>query len=239
LYNSVAVTADLGVPQGTFATQATGLHTSPVFQTIIPPYLCPSDITAAISPSANQGSDADACSPATAAVSSYMGNAGPQASLSCTIGNGLCDGTNCLCYFQGSGSTGSSGSDYYLCNNVTPSYARGMLQTNCFSARIRDITDGTSNTLFVGESTVNVPNRPGNQYASWAGNWTVTSTVYGINGPYRTSYYGNSHAFSSYHTGGAQFLLCDGTVRFISQNVSLATFGFLGTRSGGETPGEF
>jgi len=239
LYNSPGVTAFQGVQQVvSFASQSV-LHASPVFQAVIPAYLCPSDPTPSISSAANTGADRDACSPQTGAVSSYVGSSGPQASLTCSIGNGLCDGTNCLCYFQGSGSTGDSSSDYYNCNISTPAFARGMLHTNAYCAKIRDVTDGTSNTLFVGESTVNVPNRPGNQYASMAGNWAVTSTVYGINGPYRTSYYGNSHAFSSYHTGGSQFLLCDGTVRFISENISLATLGNLGTRNGGVTVGEF
>ena len=239
LYNSPGVTAYFGVPQGAAAAQDTGLRTSPIFQAVIPAYLCPSDPSPAVSNAANTGNDGDACSPVTAAVSSYMGSAGPQASRSCTIGNGLCDGSNCPCFFQGTGSSGDSSSDYYLCNSSIPANTRGMMSLNAYAAKIRDVTDGTSNTLFVGESNINSTARAGNQYASLAGNWTVTSTVYGINGPYRTSYYGNSHGYGSYHVGGAQFLLVDGTVRFISENVSLLTLGRLGTRAGGETVGEF
>ncbi|MCA9036746.1 MAG: DUF1559 domain-containing protein [Planctomycetaceae bacterium] len=44
---------------------------------------------------------------------------------------------------------------------------------------------------------------------------------------------------SSKHTGGVQVLLCDGSVRFASDNVSLVTWRALGTRNGGELPGEF
>lgn len=43
----------------------------------------------------------------------------------------------------------------------------------------------------------------------------------------------------SYHTGGVQVLLADGAVRFVSQNINLATWQALGTRTGNETVGEF
>jgi prepilin-type N-terminal cleavage/methylation domain-containing protein len=43
----------------------------------------------------------------------------------------------------------------------------------------------------------------------------------------------------SFHTGGAHFLIGDGTVRFISQNINMATYQGLSTRAGGEVVGEF
>lgn len=51
---------------------------------------------------------------------------------------------------------------------------------------------------------------------------------------------GNNDAeFYSFHTGGATFLLADGSVRFISENISMATMAALITRNGGEVVGEF
>jgi prepilin-type processing-associated H-X9-DG protein len=44
---------------------------------------------------------------------------------------------------------------------------------------------------------------------------------------------------NSRHTGGVQTLLCDGSVRFISENVDLRTWRSLGSIGGGEINGEF
>jgi prepilin-type N-terminal cleavage/methylation domain-containing protein/prepilin-type processing-associated H-X9-DG protein len=64
----------------------------------------------------------------------------------------------------------------------------------------------------------------------------------------------NLMSASSYHTGGAQVLLADGSVRFISENINtgnlgvansrggsspFGVWGALGTRKGGESVGEF
>jgi prepilin-type N-terminal cleavage/methylation domain-containing protein len=44
---------------------------------------------------------------------------------------------------------------------------------------------------------------------------------------------------SSRHVGGVHMLLCDGAVRFVSENIDLMLWRALGTRNGGETVGEF
>ena len=44
---------------------------------------------------------------------------------------------------------------------------------------------------------------------------------------------------SSRHVGGVQLLLCDGSVRFVPDNIDLATWRAVGTRNGGEIIGEF
>src|SRR5262249_48967875 len=43
----------------------------------------------------------------------------------------------------------------------------------------------------------------------------------------------------SYHTGGVNVLLLDGSVRFVSDGIALATWRALGTRAGGEVVGDF
>ena len=44
---------------------------------------------------------------------------------------------------------------------------------------------------------------------------------------------------NSNHTGGVHILLCDGAVRFVSDNLDLGTWRKLGSINGGETVGEF
>ena len=45
--------------------------------------------------------------------------------------------------------------------------------------------------------------------------------------------------FKSRHVGGAQFLLGDGTVRFISDNIDYETYQRLGGRADNRVVGEF
>ena len=45
--------------------------------------------------------------------------------------------------------------------------------------------------------------------------------------------------FRSQHSGGAHFLLADGAVRFINQNISGITYNALESRAGGEVIGDY
>jgi prepilin-type processing-associated H-X9-DG protein len=49
----------------------------------------------------------------------------------------------------------------------------------------------------------------------------------------------NAAGLYSYHAGGAQALLCDGSVRFLNANMSSITMAALVTRAGGEPVGDF
>lgn len=94
------------------------------------------------------------------------------------------------------------------------------------ATRIRDITDGTSNTVTVGEI---VKDR-----GPWlqGGTGTIRPLV-------EKPYIGGPDGWGGNHTGGSMFLMGDGSVRFISQNVDPKTMEALVTIQGGETIGDF
>lgn len=114
--------------------------------------------------------------------------------------------------------------------------------------RFADITDGTSNTIAVGEMGFQLkdylfgsgPNagqvRGGN--TSWP--WGYASYSFGstrimmntVTPP--ASILDRLETFRSDHTGGCNFLFGDGSVHFISNGIDLATYQALGTRNGGE-----
>lgn len=129
----------------------------------------------------------------------------------------------------------------------------------CSNIKMRDIIDGTSNTIMIGESRTSTYSKDGQQMDYWqfgspqTGNWNLGgaggteyseglgSAVVRPNAMLDPTINGvlMEMAFGSYHVGGAQFTLGDGSVRFISENIDLNLYRSLGTRAGGEVTGEF
>jgi prepilin-type processing-associated H-X9-DG protein len=113
--------------------------------------------------------------------------------------------------------------------------------------RLTDITDGTSNTFMIGERI----NQPDTGFGPFTSGWygqLATDTRYlpqsiphlEIIGFVPINYDRKfPYCFSSYHSGGAQFAMCDASVRFISQTIASATYEALGSRAGGEVLGDF
>ena len=105
-------------------------------------------------------------------------------------------------------------------------------QHPCCGYSFRHITDGLSKTIMNGET---IPLHCA--YNSiWSPNFTIYPTHIPING------YMNDDAklstpacgFKSFHPGGAQFLMGDGTVRFLSESINYRLFNAMGTKSGDE-----
>ena len=112
---------------------------------------------------------------------------------------------------------------------------------------IKDVTDGTSNTLMVGETKFDIYNGNGNPWAyrgwlqpgidpTFGINNTIYNTVPPINVAPRLASWGYS---GSYHDGGAHFLMGDGAVRFLSQNLDANLILNLSRISDGQVVGEF
>ena len=145
-----------------------------------------------------------------------------------------------------------------------PSFYNGMFFNNS-SIKIRDAIDGTSNTLLCSESagrgtSATLQDFGGGNY--WDTHWggygflsaeppntplpdrvraclstTVLQSpcaVIGAGAGTDVEIYARS-----YHTGGVQVTLADGSVRFISENIDRLVFAALGSRNGGEIVGEF
>ena len=131
----------------------------------------------------------------------------------------------------------------------------GVCVTSRPPVAIRDITDGTSNTIALGErawSSGNIQYNAAVIYGTRdsdpaANGYGVTANHgCGVRPINSTDTSAGQRAFSSVHEGGAQFLLADGSVRFISENINHntdatinSTFEYLIGRTDGNTIGEF
>jgi prepilin-type processing-associated H-X9-DG protein len=141
----------------------------------------------------------------------------------------------------------------YACYEYVP--FNGCFHRNR-AIRFADISDGTSNTVGVGERNSGfvesgwaglVPGQeliynpatrppPYNPALAPCQNWrpTITAVVvhsrqYTLNAPN-----GSPASFHSAHTGGGNFLLMDGSARFVGNGIALATMRALCSRDGGE-----
>lgn len=98
--------------------------------------------------------------------------------------------------------------------------------------KFRDVTDGLSNTIMVGE-------RSGQLGSSlWQGNIPEASEpharIVGVADHAPNSPAGHFEDFRSYHTGGANFGRADGSVQWLPETIDEVVYKAMATRRGGE-----
>lgn len=120
----------------------------------------------------------------------------------------------------------------------------GVIGHMAWSARFRDIKDGTSNTIAVGEVRPLCEEHLRDGWMSINSVYTGTGVAINFNTCEGTPgagagcnqhawQWGASQGFKSTHPGGAMFVLCDGSVKFLSETLDMVTFQALGDRRDG------
>jgi prepilin-type N-terminal cleavage/methylation domain-containing protein len=145
-------------------------------------------------------------------------------------------------------------------NDGREQYASGCFLRGPWSCRFRDVIDGESQVIMVGET---LPQKSDHFHRGWLnynGTWAMTVGPInfpvigmgepgfnwgnpGANGvnPHSCTHWSNwstTNAFKSQHKGGAQFVLVDGSVQFLSENIDYVTYNRLGDRRDGVPFGE-
>jgi prepilin-type N-terminal cleavage/methylation domain-containing protein/prepilin-type processing-associated H-X9-DG protein len=149
-------------------------------------------------------------------------------------------------------------------NTDDPSLVRGMFSRGGAILRISDVSDGTTNTLLLGELLVEFSefqryNSTTGQDPGWVGgnsvaqgqtiqpiNWKIDRVPAGTLPPNPWSCgtcpdpnrclwnWSVTWGFKSNHPGGVNFALVDGSVRFVAETIDHKTYQYLGCRHDGQ-----
>jgi len=221
-------------------------------------YRCPSDVV----PDLNDKRPLQASPVVTqdyAGVTNYVGNAGTGMQVYPQTGV-------CVCTLAMDATT--MGAMLDPPNSADAGTNTGAL-IPCATVALKKIIDGTSKTLLVGERDFKSSTHGDHHAGTWMGTALTTGASGVGNNAYQTnvvSYFDDFTAsptrlmainagvpggantanetneydsWSSQHGGGAQFVLCDGAVRFLSETIDLNTFSRLCNRKDGMTLGDY
>jgi len=191
----------------------------------IPAYVCPSDANELLSPGANQVQPAN-----------YHPSTGPTADIS--------NNAACACPLY------STFQAYSLAGTTVASPAGPFSRQGWNSAaKLSQVTDGLSSTIFVGEVRADSSNhvRVGWSHSNKWGIFTqipinfdssepdvATATAKGKTACNTRCTWNSEVGFKSRHTGGAQFVFGDGSVQFLSQSIDMVMYNRLGAKADGQ-----
>ena len=130
--------------------------------------------------------------------------------------------------------------DLHVCEEIDGECSSDGAFHHNSNTRFRDFIDGLSNTTIVGERRT----LPGLEwYSTWSGMVPEGEEAFSriLGSTDHTPNHPDLHLddFSSHHVGGAQFVLGDGSVHFISDSIDHTVYQSLATIKGGEVVGEF
>lgn len=206
-----------------FSVGATSGTNTPVWKNVIPVYVCPSS---------------KRLSTTTYAPGNYVG-------AGSTHGYGVCG-------IHGSSASGVFSMNWGIINGYSYNGGSPAPATNPTQVlpplKLKDITDGTSNT---GAFSEMAPGQPGilglattELGFSWgypnAGNTLYTVVSTGTPNSLAQVYPSVNFSIArSYHVGGVHLLMMDGAVRFVSDNINGNTWSAIHSPKSGEVIGEF
>ena len=207
----------------------------------LPVYICPSDN--------NNGRTATISGrPSRIQPSNYQFSMGPTNSMS--------NSPNCTCptaVFNVLTARSQPGTNV---NNPAGPFTRrggilpqGVAGNPGYVGKFGDVSDGLSNTIFLGETIVDwsahalngwshancwgrftqVPINWDTRYASVA-----AATAAGKTGCEARCNWNTAEGFKSRHSGGAQFVMGDGSVQFMSNAINMVTYNALGSKNNGD-----
>lgn len=135
-----------------------------------------------------------------------------------------------------------------------PLSRNGVIYVNS-AVRLSNVADGTSQQALIAETKYMQLKGGSGLYSTWASSYYVAQNwgsfqassvvlIESLNGSAalpngQTTYSVQNRFAGSHHTGGAFFAFCDGSIRFLTNEIDLANYRLIGSRADGQVlPGE-